>query len=186
MHNNFLKIFIFIDCFNLNDLSLLNKNINLIYRNYDHKIDINTLLKLKDFCKKTNRRLYLSNNFKVALKLDLDGVYIPSFNKKINFVHSAIKKNFDIIGSAHNIQEINIKSAQKCSLIFLSPLFKNNKNKKNLDITKFNLLTLNYKENFVALGGINYKNLKKIRLTKSCGIAGISGIKEIKKNGPKN
>ena len=186
MHSNFFKIFIFIDCFNLNDLSSLNKNINLIYRNYNHKIDVNTLLKIKEFCKKTNRKLYLSNNLKMALQLNLDGVYIPAFNKRVNFIHSTLKKKFAIIGSAHNITEINTKLAQGCSLIFLSPIFKSNKNRQCLDIIKYNFLTLNYNKNFIALGGINNKNIKRVRLTKSYGIAGITEIKKIKKNGPKN
>ena len=67
-------------------------------------------------------------------------------------------------------------------MIFLAPLFDNPKNKKNLNIIKFNLITLNEKKNLLHLGGINQKNINKVYLTKSVGIAGISWIK---KNGPR-
>ena len=59
----------------------------------------------------------------------------------------------------------------------------NPKNKKSLNIIKFNLTVLNEQRTFIALGGINQKNINKVYLTKSAGIAGISWIK---KNGPRN
>ena len=177
MQNKRPKVFLFINTYNLNQLSVLNKNIDIIFRNYHKENNEDILIKIRDYCKKNGRKFYLSNNLKIALKLNLDGIYIPSFNQKINFVKYPIKRNFEIIGSAHNVKEIKTKINQKSSLIFLSPIFKNDKNKDYLDVIKFNLLTLNYNFDFVALGGINKNNLKKINLTKSIGFAGISGIK---------
>ena len=48
--------------------------------------------------------------------------------------------------------------------------------KKNyyLDVVKFNLLTLNKKVKFVALGGITKDNKNKLNLLNICGFAGIS------------
>lgn len=45
----------------------------------------------------------------------------------------------------------------------LSPLFYNEKYSKNriLNTSKFNLMSLNWKIDLCALGGINIKNLKK-------------------------
>ena len=45
------------------------------------------------FCKKKKIKFFLSNEIKLALKLDLDGVYLPSFNKclRVN-LHNAKKK----------------------------------------------------------------------------------------------
>ena len=70
-------------------------------------------------------------------------------------------KNFEILGSAHNLKEIKIKEKQGCSTIFLSPIFNIKKSKQFLDIHKFNFLTLSNKADFFALGGVNLKNLKK-------------------------
>ena len=67
-------------------------------------------------------------------------------------------------------------------MIFLSPLFENQKSRKKLNVIRFNLITLNEKKKFIALGGINEKNFKQVYLTKSIGLAGISWVK---KNGPR-
>jgi thiamine-phosphate pyrophosphorylase len=109
----------------------------------------------------------------------LDGVYIPSFNNKVNYVQNySLPKNFDIIGSAHNIPEINLKLKQKCSEIFLSPVFKVSKSKKFLGVNNFNFMTLDKKAYFIALGGINEKNYKRIKLLRSNGFASISWAKK--------
>jgi thiamine-phosphate pyrophosphorylase len=60
----------------------------------------------------------------------------------------------------------------------LSPIFRVIKNKNYLNIYKFNNLTVDKKINYIALGGINEKNYKRIKLTKSSGFAGISWIKK--------
>ena len=122
--------------------------------------------------------MFISNNLKLALKLDLDGLYLPSFNKKLKYKNIPCKKKFKLIGSAHNISEINNKNKQGCSRIFISPIFKTSKHKNHLDTIKFNLLSINIKNKVIALGGINSSNFLKIRLTKSKGFASISWIKK--------
>ena len=104
----------------------------------------------------------------------LSGVYLPSFNKKNIIKRFKLRKNFKILGSAHNIIEINKKIEQGCEIIFLAPLFKTKKSKNHLNISKFNILTLNKKIKFVALGGINSNNISKTKMLNICGISGIS------------
>jgi len=93
-------------------------------------------------------------------------------------VSDLLPKNFEILGSAHDFKEIQIKKKQGCKEIFLSPLFYNNKKKKILNIHNFNKLIIDRKLNYIALGGINEKNYKKIGLTKSSGFAAINWIKK--------
>jgi thiamine-phosphate pyrophosphorylase len=179
MQKNSFKIYSFVNEFNLSDLRQLSKDICIIYRNYDNINHLENILKLKEHCKNIKTKFYLSNDIKLSIKLRLDGVYIPSFNNKVNYVQNySLPKNFDIIGSAHNIPEINIKLKQKCSEIFLSPVFKVNKSKKFLGVNKFNLMTLNEKVNFIALGGINEKNHKMIKLLRTNGFASINWAKK--------
>ena len=124
----------------------------------------------------------MSNNIKLAIKLDLDGAYIPAFNK--SFLHNSfnLKKNFKLIGSAHNLSEIRIKEKQKVSSIFISSIFKNNKSNKFLGIYKFlNLMKLT-KKDIVSLGGINKNNIKKIKLLKINNIASISMFQKLLRN----
>jgi thiamine-phosphate pyrophosphorylase len=173
------KVYCFVNEFNLTELSQLSKNINIIYRNYKDPSNFKTISKLKEYCKKNGHKLYISNNFKLSIKFNLNGVYIPSFNKKINFVQNfSLPKNFNIIGSAHNRAEIHLKIRQRCNKIFLSPAFKVKKSKNFLGITKFNFMTLNHKVNFIALGGINEKNYKMINLLNSNGFATIGWAKK--------
>ena len=179
MQNFFPKIYYYINEYNLTELSKLSNNINLIYRNYEELDKINSILNLRDFCKKTKRKLFLSNNIKLALTLKLDGVYIPSFNKKINYSYISIRpKKFSIIGSAHNIQEMLIKEKQGCEEIFFSSIFKTHKTKKFLGIVKFNLLTTHSRKKIIALGGINENNYRRLKSSNSIGFACISWAKK--------
>ena len=73
-------------------------------------------------CKKQKKKFFISNNVKLAINLNLDGVYLPSFNKKININIMSRRKKFLIIGSAHSIKEIKIKEKQGAKMIFLSPI----------------------------------------------------------------
>tara|TARA_B100000902_G_scaffold378492_1_gene411814 strand:- start:16 stop:531 length:516 start_codon:yes stop_codon:yes gene_type:complete len=163
----------FINNFDTNIIDKQDSKTIIIYRNYTlKKIDEVLILKIKNYCKKKLLKFYISNEVKLAIKLNLDGVYIPSFNKNYSHLSFSIKKNFKIIGSAHNLKEIKIKELQKVSKIFLSSLFKKNKN--YLGINKFKLLSSLTKKRTVALGGISSNNLKKLRLLNNPDFAGIS------------
>ena len=116
----------------------------------------------------------ISNYFDIAIKYSLDGFYIPSFNKEFYLKKSLFEKNFLIVGSAHNIKEIRIKERQNVKLIFLSPLFKTEKNNHYLDIIKFNILSKKSKKKIIALGGINKKNINNLKITNAYGFSGIS------------
>ena len=174
MQKKLCLLYCFIDDYNPSKLSNLSKNTKIIYRNYKKNINISTLISIRNYCKKNRIKLFISNDIKIAIKYKLDGVYIPAFNRQINFIKYLLPKNFQIIGSAHNSIEILIKQKQGCSVIFLSPIFKVMKKKYFLDVVKFNLLTLNKTNKFVALGGINKKNETKLNLLNICGFAGIS------------
>ena len=174
------SIYYYIDKFNRDEIHKLNRSINIIYRNYSSRLNTKEILQLVTFCKKQKRKVYISNDLKLALKFNFDGVYIPSF-KTISNYKNIPKKNFEIIGSAHSIKEIINKEYQGCTKIFLCPIFKTSKNKNFLGVTKFNLIKLFTKRDVVSLGGINEKNIKKINL---CSVKGVAGISWIKKNGP--
>ena len=173
MHTKLLTKYYFINTLDTNNLQKQNRETIIIYRNYSSS-NINTikLIKLKNFLRKKGNKLFLANEFKLALKLGLDGVYIPSFNKSFNHLAYTTFSNFFVVGSAHNLKEIRIKELQKVQNIFISSLFKKNKN--YLGSNKFKILAKHTKKKVVALGGISKKNIKKIKLTNVSSIAGIS------------
>jgi thiamine-phosphate pyrophosphorylase len=173
MHYNLTTKYYFISNFDTNNINQQNKQTIIIYRNYSSKkIDKTKILKFKSYCKKKGLKFYLSNDIKLAVKLKLDGAYIPSFNKKFDHLSYYYKKNFEIIGSAHNLKEIRLKELQKVNKIFLSSLFKKNKN--FLGINRFRHLSNLTKKNIVVLGGVSKKNLKLLKLVNCKEFAGIS------------
>ena len=168
-----IRKYYFINKFETKNIDRLDKETAVIYRNYNSEIlDRETILKLKKYCKKKRIKFYLSNNVKLAIQLDLDGAYIPSFNKSTKHLSFSLKKKFNLIGSAHNIKEIRIKERQLVNKIFLSSIFKNNNN--YLGINKFKLVSSLTKKIIVALGGISKKNINRLKLLKSSELAGIS------------
>ena len=180
MHN-FLKQYYFINKFNPGHLTNLSKNIGIIYRNYAKNNNILTINRINKFCKSNGRKFYLSNNIKLAIKMDLDGVYFPSFERSL--VHNCynLKTNFKIIGSAHNLFELNIKKKQKVSEVFISPVFKK-KSRNALGIYGFIKLRNSTNLNSIVLGGVDNSNLNKLRQIKCSGFAAINFF--AKKKGP--
>lgn len=178
------KIFFYIN--ELNDIQKENlnqlKNINIIYRNYQKTDYLSNALKLQEYCKKRNFKLYISNDEWLAIKLRSYGLYIPSFNNEKKY----LKSSLHIIGSAHNEIELRKKISQGCKEIFISPIFNtysgSNKIGKGLNFYQ-NLMLKFSKIHIHALGGINEKNIKKIILLKGRGFSSISMIdKKMKKD----
>ena len=102
---------------------------------------------------------------------------MPSFDKSLN-AYKAKSKGLIILGSAHNIKELNEKKKQGVDLIFIAPIFKVKKKNSWLGVIKFNNLSKLNNYNSVALGGINSKNIRKIKILTCNGIGSISYIKK--------
>jgi len=178
---NKMKKYYFINKFDTNNIDKQDKQTIIIFRNYSSKKpDESLILKIHRYCKNKSIKFYLSNNIKLAIRLNLDGAYIPAFNNRFNHLAYSLKKNFKVVGSAHNLKEIRLKETQKVEKIFLSSVFKKNKN--FLGINKFKLISKLTNKNVVLLGGITKNNLKKIKLLNQIDFAGISYFEQ--KKGP--
>ena len=180
MHSKSFNKYYFIKEFNQSHIDKQDKKTTLIFRNYNQQIDEKLILAIKKYCKKRGNKFLISNNIKLAIKLNLDGAYIPSFNKETKHLSFSYKKSFILLGSAHNINEIRTKELQGINAIFVSSLFKQNKN--YLGINKFKLLSSFSSKPLVALGGLSEDNLKKLSLTNCLSFAGISFFEQ--KKGP--
>ncbi len=135
---------------------------SIIYRNKIPE-NINKLKKFRLDCKSKKIPLLIANNIDLMKEIRADGLYISAHNKKLNLRN--LKKNFEIIGGAHNIKEINLKKFQGCSEILLSRLFKTSyKYKKGfMGVVKFNLFSKLIRTSLTPLGGINLENLSKLK-----------------------
>ena len=162
----------------LKNIKLTNKYI-IIYRNTNKIENIDNLIRFRRYCRSKKIDFYISNDEKLTSLLKADGLYISAYNKNLRL--SKLKQsNFKIIGSAHNIKELNIKMLQGCSSVVFSRLFKVSSPFKKgfMGVIKFNLFRLSRKENLVPFGGINLSNLNKLKMVKSSSFALLSEIKK--------
>ena len=157
------------------NLNLIKRNINvtIIYRNNSEAESIARIIEFRKKLKARKFKFYIANNLILAKKCKADGVYISSYNKKLY-------KNITVIGSAHNLREINQKIKQGCKNIILSRLFKTNYLGKEsfYGPIKFNLIAQKYTINLIPLGGINNENLLKLNLLTSNAFSSLSEIKK--------
>jgi thiamine monophosphate synthase len=178
--NEIKEYFFFIN--NIDNLIL--KKINqfkkksIIYAPDNGEIDLVKINYIKNICKKNGIACYIVDNFKLAKKLNMNGVTITTKNKKV-FPKARYKPNFRIIGIVHNQLEYYKKVNQNCNSVMLSPIFYNPKFKitEILGPLKFRLKKLNWSLPATALAGINLKNLKKVRLSGSNSVAIKTGLK---------
>jgi len=149
----------------------------VIYRNKKPE-NLDQLKILRNKCRRKGVKLFIANNFRMAEACRANGVYLSSHNKKFCY-----NNNLEIIGSAHNQEEIYQKIKQKCSRIIFSRLFKTDyKNKKDwLGINKFNFFNQKSNVELVPFGGIRVTNLHRLRMIKCNSFAIMSELKNNQK-----
>ena len=177
LKKNYYLIIESIKDFDISTIKKRNK-FTIIYRNFGKEEDHSELNRFRRRCKLKSIKFIVANNFRLAVTLRSDGIYLSAHNLMFKALY--LKKfRFEIIGSAHNINEIVQKKRQGCEKILLSKLFlvDYKKNSKFLEINKFNNYILKYPE-LVPLGGIKYTNLNKLKLVKSNSFAILSEIKK--------
>ncbi len=178
----FYKPYVFLD--KLNDI--IKKNL-LKFKYLNIIVDIDGIevsedeLTIIKFAKINKIPFFFKNNYQKCTKYNATGIFLDAKNTS-TIRPILLKRNFKVVGSAHNQREYFNKLQQKCKLVMLSPIFYNEKYSKNniLNIHRFNQTTLNWKTDICALGGINLGNLKKIKLTKARSIAFKKLISDLK------
>ena len=150
---------------------------SIIYRTKNVEI-LQNLLAFRKKCKLKAIKFYIANNISLAIFLNADGIYLSAYNNSLKFL-TFKRPTFQIIGSAHNIQEITNKKKQGCDIILFSKLFKVNYDQKasHLGTVKFNNY-LKINKALIPLGGINKKNLNSLKNVNSFGFALFSEIKK--------
>ena len=155
-----------------------NNKLSLIYRNKKKLKERSFLVKFRKKCRLKCIKFYIANDIHLAVYLKADGVYLSAWNKTFKALNYK-KNNFNIIGSAHNLNEVSLKFKQGCNSILYSKLFLVDYNKTSpfLGIIKFNNLILKHK-NLIPFGGINLSNINKLNNVKCEGFALMSEIKK--------
>ena len=89
------------------------------------------------------------------------GVYLSSYNNKINNFNKNHTFDYNVIGGAHNISEIRKKFQLGCDVVFLSPIFKtmSHQDTKPIGLIRFLLISRLFKNKVYPLGGVTPKKL---------------------------
>jgi thiamine-phosphate pyrophosphorylase len=175
-----------------NDFGSLNK----FYIIKDHKITIknslkvnrialiinvkefNSLRAIKELVKKNiHNKIFIANNSKLIVSKKIMGVYLSSYNNKINNFNKNHTFNHNVIGGAHNISEIRKKFQLGCDAVFLSPVFKTTSHleSKPIGLVRFLLISKLFNNKVYPLGGVTPKKLGFFSTLKK--FAGISYFK---------
>ena len=167
------KIYFFIDKIDEINLDQVKKTGAILILRRPKNISYKNLKKFAVNCKNKRIDLFVANSVKYLSLLKTNGFYISAWNKKYYKNLRKFNSNIEIVGSAHNIMEINEKINQGCSQIFLSRIFETKYRLKKgfLGVIKFNLITRMFRTNFIALGGINIKNFNQIKNLNIIGLA---------------
>ena len=107
MNHELPNIYCFISDLDKEYIKKLDNKITIIFRNYSEKLNIKKLKQLLDFCHSLGKKIILANNPRIALKLKFDGVYVPSFNKKIDYLLLKPKNNFKVLNVHSNNMKFN-------------------------------------------------------------------------------
>ena len=174
------KYIIFIETIKDIDLRKIKKKNKfiIVYRRRKKNDKITELIKFRNDCKLKLIKFYIANDVKLASDLKSDGIYISAFNKILKHLYIKNTK-FEIIGSAHNVKEVNLKKLQNCKYVIFSRLFFVNKPNKQsyLGVNKFNKYNLIFK-NLIPLGGIKLSNLNMTKMVRSEALCILSEVKK--------
>ncbi len=165
----------------LHIITNLPKNTTIIFREYDLSYQERLVLvnKIINITKKRKLNILIGKNVRLAKESGANGVHFSdndaSWFKYLNYK----KNNPRSILSCSCHDEKSLKKARKLSIDiqFISPIFQttSHPNCKIIGIKKLSQIYLQNKQaDIVALGGINHKNIKQLKLTKIKSIAGIS------------
>ena len=139
---------------NIEDYSRVSKKIYILCRKYDS--------------------IFIINDFKnFNLNKYCDGIQLTSKNlKNINLVN--FNKKYILIGSCHNVQEIEMCNNLKLNLILISPVYDTN-SKKGIGWLKFKELVNKSDIPAFALGGLSYtEHIENVKFNGGVGVAASS------------
>ena len=173
---------IFLDDDNISNIEVFLKILpersffGLIIRGKSKKIIYSRAKRISKLCKRKKVPYYISDYSDIALITAAGGVHYSSRVKQ-----QKKYKNLKISCSFHGKRDIRRVKYLLPDLIFISPVFKttSGKQKKPLALQLLNLYIKNLKYNIAALGGIDLKNIRKLRNRNISCVGGVSIVRKI-------
>ena len=134
------------------------------YKSKNKKIIIKNILHIK---KRRMLTVLISGKYKRGL--NIDGNHSPQWASPVNNDNKITSMSF------HHARNLRKSINLKADIIFISPVFPStsHKNKQCLGVIKLGLMARLFKKHVIALGGINNKNIGRLRSLPISGCAGI-------------
>ena len=146
----------------------------IVLRNYGSK-DRKTIIKnVLRIAKRKNFMVLMASHPRVHG--NINGLHLPKWEYKCR----RNTKEQIISVSAHSLKDKRKIINTKADIIFLSSVFHTNSHpkRKHLGIIRFGLLARSLARPVIALGGINNKNIKKLKHFPISGVAAIEALKQ--------
>ena len=154
-----------------------------------HRLPTYSGIVLRNYCSKDRKtiiknvlRLAKRKNFMVLMAShprvhgNINGLHLPKWEYKCR----RNTKEQIISVSAHSLKDKRKIINTKADIIFVSSIFHTNSHpkRKHLGIIRFGLLARSLARPVIALGGINNKNIKKLKHFPISGVAAIESLKQ--------
>ena len=176
--NSFLnpKLWIFLDEDRISDESSFlrglpsSRLIGVIVRTKKKKYLYKKAKLLGKICKLKRFKFYVSSDPLIALSTGADGVH---FSKKSR--NNRVYNSLTYSCSFHNMSDLRRTRNLKVKKVFISPIFETAScyTKKPVGLTRLLFLSRSLRCEIGVLGGINIKNIKKLRKKKISYIGGV-------------
>ncbi len=133
--------------------------------------------KIKQICKKNNVLFLINDRVDVAIAIDADGIHLGQEDMPYKYAKKLLGNK--IIGlSAHNIKEALQNQKLGADYISIGPIYYTTTKKitKSIGLNPIKQLKNKLKIPFVAIGGINEKNIDDVLKVGAKNVAIISAI----------
>lgn len=148
----------------------LPKRSGVIIRNYSKKKQIK-LEEIKSYKHSRLLKILVAGNY--PINGFLDGIHFPSWSRSKNIGNNFIKSI-----PVHSGKDLRKCITFKANIVFIAPVFNtsSHKNPKYLGVVKLGLLAKLFKVPVIALGGINEKNISRLKSLPISGCAAIDAF----------
>ncbi len=135
-------------------------------------------IKIKEVCKKYKVPFIVNDNIEIAIEIEADGVHLGQLDFAVKEARRLLGKEKIIGATAKTIKQAIQAQNEEADYIGSGAVFgsKTKLNTLSMDLRTLKEITENVKIPVVAIGGINKKNVKKLKNTGISGIAVVSGI----------
>jgi len=139
----------------------------IVIRHYNATNKEAIIRKIINIKKRKSLTVLISGKYR--RNFNVDGNHLPRW---VNY-NNKLKKLASV--SVHSGRDIRKSINLKADLVFIAPVFPStsHENKQHLGVVKLGLLTRLFKNHVIALGGINNKNIVRLRSLPISGCAGI-------------